>query len=357
MPIMIEIVLLDVDGVLTDGTVYIDSEGKESKRIAFDDIDAVFELKRAGIKIGFLTGEDNNFSEYVKKRFAPDYFVSGCKDKLSYFKRLSEDESIDKSKVCFVGDSTKDIELLKYLDFSFSPTDVSHEIKESAKFVTHAARGKGVIKEVAAFVLNRRKTVSLLLPMQDLWHVRLREHAEVINLLQKDENLFMTVMEATKVIVTSLSAGGKLLICGNGGSAADSQHLATELVSRFFMERKALDAEALTVNTSTLTAIGNDYSFAKVFSRQVEAKGKPGDVLLAISTSGTSENVIEAIKAARKMNLTIIGMTGDNLDSPMHELADYCICVPAHSTPRIQECHILIGHIMCEIIEQQLFGK
>ena len=151
---MIEVALFDIDGVLTDGMVYVDSEGKESKRISFDDIDAVFELKRAGVKVGFITGEDNGFIKYVKKRFVPDYFVSGCKDKLVYFKDLEEKEGLDKSRTCFVGDSRKDVKLLEYLEYSFVPSDIDNEIKESAKFITKAVRGKGVIKDVARFILK-----------------------------------------------------------------------------------------------------------------------------------------------------------------------------------------------------------
>jgi len=154
---MIDLVFFDIDGVLTDGMVYIDHEGNESKRISFDDIDAIFELKRAGVKIGFITGEENAFSDYVKKRFSPDFFISGCKDKLLCFKKLAEKENFDKSTVCFVGDSKKDVKLLRYLDYSFVPSDVDDEIKETAKFVTNARRGTGVIKEVAKFILEKRK--------------------------------------------------------------------------------------------------------------------------------------------------------------------------------------------------------
>lgn len=152
---LIKFAFFDIDGVLTDGMVYVNSEGDESKRISFDDIDAIFELKRAGIKVGFISGEDNKFTEYVRKRFSPDYFMSGCKDKLKGFNELVEKENIDEAMTCFVGDSKKDIELLKYLRYSFSPSDVSDEIRQSAKFVTESRRGNGVIMEVAKFVLGQ----------------------------------------------------------------------------------------------------------------------------------------------------------------------------------------------------------
>ena len=153
---MIDVALFDIDGVLTDGMVYIDSEGKETKKICFDDIDAIFELKRAGVKIGFITGEDNKFSEFIKSRFSPDFFAAGCKDKLSFFKELMEKENLDKSKTCFTGDSKKDIPLLEYIDYSFSPSDVDQEIRNAAKVVVNAVRGNGVIKEVTKFILNNR---------------------------------------------------------------------------------------------------------------------------------------------------------------------------------------------------------
>ncbi len=150
---MIETVLFDIDGVLTDAMVYIDHQGNELKRICFDDIDAVFSLKRAGVRIGFITGEDNSFTGYVKKRFEPDYFIVGCRDKLSAFKELVHSEGLDMEKICFVGDSYKDVPLLRYLNCSFAPEDVDPEIRRAAKRVVAAKRGMGVIKEVAKHIL------------------------------------------------------------------------------------------------------------------------------------------------------------------------------------------------------------
>ena len=150
---MISVVFLDIDGILTDGAVYVDASGKEIKRIHFDDIDAIFKLKRAGIKIGFITGEDNEFCQYVKNRIAPDYFLAGCKDKLAAFKKLAEENNLDKSTVCYTGDSERDIELLRYLPCSFVPGDVDPEIKSSAKTVLKASRGQGVIKELSKLIL------------------------------------------------------------------------------------------------------------------------------------------------------------------------------------------------------------
>lgn len=161
--------------------------------------------------------------------------------------------------------------------------------------------------------------------------------------------------EVALKIIEAFSAGQKLLLCGNGGSAADAQHIAAEFVGKFLFDRPALPAEALTANSSSLTAIGNDYAFDRIFARQVEAFGAPGDVCIGISTSGTSHNVIEALRAARRMGITTVALTGAS-GGQLKEAADYCICVPSTDTPRIQEHHILVGHLLCGMVEQALFG-
>jgi D-sedoheptulose 7-phosphate isomerase len=162
------------------------------------------------------------------------------------------------------------------------------------------------------------------------------------------------IEKAAQEIIGCLKAGGKLLIFGNGGSAADSQHIAAELVGRFKMDRKALSAIALTTDTSTLTAIANDYGYDAVFSRQVEALGAEGDVALGISTSGNSKNVIDALNKARSMGLRTIALTGDD-GGKAKTVADISINVPSRDTPRIQESHIMIGHILCDLIENGVF--
>lgn len=157
-------------------------------------------------------------------------------------------------------------------------------------------------------------------------------------------------------LIAAFRAGKKALLCGNGGSAADAQHLAAEFVGKFYFDRPALPAEALTVNTSSLTAIGNDYSFDVVFSRQVEAFGAPGDVLIGITTSGNSRNVVEAFRVARQRGIVTVGLTGAS-GGQLKDVADYCICIASTDTPRIQEHHILVGHMLCELVEQALFGE
>lgn len=162
------------------------------------------------------------------------------------------------------------------------------------------------------------------------------------------------IEKAAKAIIASLRKGGKLLVFGNGGSAADSQHIVAELVGRFKMERRALPAVALTTNTSSLTAIANDYGYDVVFSRQIEALGAKGDVALGISTSGNSKNVIEAFKKAKAIGLETIALTGSD-GGKMKRMCDISIVVETKYTPSIQESHIMIIHIICSLIERELF--
>ena len=171
-----------------------------------------------------------------------------------------------------------------------------------------------------------------------------------------DAERLMLVKTVAEYCIESLEQGGKILFCGNGGSAADAQHLAAELSGRFQYDRKPLYAEALHVNSSFMTAVANDYSFDVVYSRMVEAAGHRGDVLVALSTSGNSANVVNAVKQAKKQNMITIGLTGEN-GGKLAELCELCIRVPSGNTARIQEMHILIGHVICEKIERTLFPK
>lgn len=163
------------------------------------------------------------------------------------------------------------------------------------------------------------------------------------------------IEEMVDLILAAYRHGGKVILCGNGGSAADAQHLAAELVGRFKLERRALPAIALNTNTSILTALGNDYGYETVFSRQVEALANENDIVIGLSTSGNSPNVIKAIEAAKTRGAKTIGLTGGN-GGRLAEVADLNITVPSANTPRIQEAHITIGHIVCELVERELAG-
>ena len=182
------------------------------------------------------------------------------------------------------------------------------------------------------------------------------ESIETRQKIINDDKLLNLIEQAAQTCIQAFRSDGKVLLCGNGGSAADAQHIAAELSGRFYYDRDPLFAEALHVNTSYLTAVANDYGYEEVYARMVKAKGKKGDVLIGISTSGNSENVVRAVEQASKLGMLTITFTGES-GGKLANISDACIKVPSKNTARIQETHILIGHIICELVEKELFPK
>jgi D-sedoheptulose 7-phosphate isomerase len=191
--------------------------------------------------------------------------------------------------------------------------------------------------------------------LKDLVRSQLADSISVMQSVMDDTSISEAIVSAGEITAAAMKSGHKLMVAGNGGSAADSQHIAAEFVSRVTVDRPALRAIALTVDSSILTAIGNDYGYGSVFERQVEALGQPGDVFLAISASGNSENVIRALKRARALGLTTIGLTG-NGGGAMRGLCDHMAIVPSTSTMNIQESHLALEHIFCMVVEHCYFG-
>ncbi len=185
---------------------------------------------------------------------------------------------------------------------------------------------------------------------------QISESITVKEAMLNDAELINVVESIAALIVETYRNGGKVLLAGNGGSAADAQHIAAELVSRFTLDRPALPAMALTTDSSILTAISNDYGYDSLFSRQLEANAKPGDVFIAISTSGNSPNIVRALKTANDIGVVAVGLTGAT-GGEMADLCRYCVNIPSTDIPRIQEGHITVGHILCASTEQVLFGQ
>jgi len=183
----------------------------------------------------------------------------------------------------------------------------------------------------------------------------INESIKVKQDLLGDVNLIAQIDTVVKVITTAFQNGNSVYFAGNGGSAADAQHLSAEFSGRFYKDRKALPSEALHCNTSYLTAVANDYSYEVIYARLIEGITKPGDVLVGISTSGNSGNIVKAFEMAKTKQVVTIGFTGDK-GGKMKEISDYLINVPSNDTPRIQESHILVGHIICELVESNIFG-
>lgn len=185
---------------------------------------------------------------------------------------------------------------------------------------------------------------------------RLEQHRDVIEQILSDEKLQDMIAQITETIVTCFKYGGRVYFCGNGGSAADAQHLAAEFSGKFYLEREILPSEALHCNSSYITAVSNDLSFEIIYSRLISGIGKAGDVLIGLSTSGNSANIVKAFETCHEKAITTVAFTGSD-GGRMRELSKLIINVPSTDTPRIQEAHITIGHIICELVEEEIFGK
>lgn len=192
--------------------------------------------------------------------------------------------------------------------------------------------------------------------MKNFFINEIKKTQDALQQMQSDDVFLLTAEKIVNCCVTALRNGKKILFAGNGGSAADAQHLSAELVSRLRYDRPGLAAFALTTDTSALTAIGNDYSFEHLFARQIEAVGQSGDVFFGISTSGKSPNILRAFEKAREKGITTVGFTRD-IAPYFAERCDFVVNIPATETPKIQECHILMGHIICAMIEEEIYGK
>lgn len=350
---MIRLIVFDIDGVLTDGSILVDQQGREQKKINLKDIDAIFELKRRGFVLAAVTGEASDIVAYFQKRFPWDYFYCGSKKKLETLGELMEKAAVKREETCYIGDGKYDVEPLEHVKLGICPADAIDRAKQAADVILKYPGGQGCLWELVA-ILEAYNTPSC---REHYFMERLEEHREICNTIASDLELMGTAMGIGERILEIFEQDGQVLLCGNGGSAADAQHIATEFISRFYRERPAMNAEALNVNTSTLTAVGNDYSYERVFARQVEAKAKAGDMLIGISTSGKSKNVLEAMRYAKKHGIITAMLMGDYENPELTEIADYLIKVPSKITPRIQEAHIFIGHVIAEYVEYKKYGE
>ncbi len=204
--------------------------------------------------------------------------------------------------------------------------------------------------------MDDNKTKDIIKEYRIMKEMIIKELDENINTTKSlSKNLSDTIVNVSKIIIDCYRNGGKIILIGNGGSAADAQHIAAEFVGKFKLERKSLPAIALTTNTSILTALSNDYGYETIFSRQLDSLAKDKDILIAITTSGNSSNILKAVENAKLRNIKVVGMTGKN-GGKLKDMADITIRIPSDNTPRIQEAHITIGHIICGLVENALFG-
>lgn len=357
----IKMILFDIDGVITDGKRYTNGKKEEFKSIALKDLDAISLFKEAGYKLGCITGEDTAFSRQFVDMRDLDFVKIGCKLKMEALEEVEKVYRITSEEICYIGDGKYDVPVLNEVGCAVCPNDAIAEAKRISDVVLERKGGEGCIAELYTRFHSMKKMgaerSNISSDILDVIKNDITAHCAVTEKILEEKSLLNTIGEACQRIVDSYQNGKRLLLCGNGGSAADAQHLAAELVGRFYLERKAYAAEALSTNVSIITALANDYDYNMVFSRQVEAKGEEGDVLIGITTSGKSENIFRAFKQAKENGMYTVLLTGRASGYlPITEYTDYAINIPSDDTPRIQEGHILVGHIMCEIIEAKLTG-
>ena len=350
----IKMLVFDIDGVITDGKRYINNSG-ETKSLSLKDLDAIHQLQESGYIVGCISGENTGFSKEFVRIASLEQTRLGCKEKDIALREMAEQNGLSIDTVCYVGDGKYDVPALEMAGLSLCPADAIDEVKQVADRVLTRKGGDGCIAEIwTLFTARNYRNEKDRKEQNAAIMQRMHEHLSILTDLMKNRNCISHIEEAASMIVDCYKQNGRVLICGNGGSAADAQHLVGELVGRFYLERRALDAEALTTNTSVITSLANDYDYNMIFARQVEAKASQGDVLIGITTSGTSKNVRQAFVKARQCGVHTILMTGKiSADAEILPDTDCLIEVPALDTPRIQEMHILIGHIICELVERE----
>lgn len=352
----ISVLALDVDGVMTDGSLSIaeNDNSVQPKRIAMRDLDALTKLKRAGFHLALVTGEEGALVSAIARRVKADVVIAGAKDKKKGLDDLAERLGVTLANICFVGDAERDALAFPHVGLSLAPRDAGLHARRAATKVLDEKGGHGAVSEAVELLLGLshpedNKNLALESARSSL-EESLRAHEAMVAYGAE------TIVEMAEVISDSLRMGGKVLFCGNGGSAADSQHAAAELMGRFMIDRGPLPALSLSTDTSVLTAVGNDWEYDDVFARQVRGLAKPGDVVVGLSTSGGSENVVRALTAASECGATALSLTGERARR-VGSASNLCLNVPSSQTPRIQELHILALHTICDLVERELFSK
>lgn len=348
--------VFDIDGVLTSGSITIDGCGTIQKSLNMKDIDAIYELSRMGCRIIAMTAEKDRITDWISKRFPWDAFYDGVKNKKEKLADVINENQIAKENLFYVGDGKKDISAFELAGTTICPADAISDIKYKADYCLKGNAGSGVLWNLIEIALmsqsrkdsNRIHTKEV--GARKLWFQNLEEHSRVVALMDNSD-IVEQVVQAGDSICRALKDGKKIVLFGNGGSAADAQHIAAEFVGKYKVDRDALNAVALTTNSSIITAIANDFDYSHVFERQVSAIVNQGDVVIGISTSGQSENVVNGIKAACTREAYTIMLTGGNART---SVADLTVCVPSLHTPNIQEMHILIGHFWADYVERNL---
>jgi D-sedoheptulose 7-phosphate isomerase len=357
----IQLLVYDFDGVLTDNQVWVNQDGVEAVACNRSDGLWIGKIKDLAIEQIILSAETNPVVQARAKKLGLKA-IQGVLNKKEALLQLLDEKKIEASGVAYVGNDVNDLDCLKLVGLAMAPEDSHPEVLKVAHQVLKKRDARGIVWQIhhlltsAPQVENYGKNLANL-NVENLKIIKdvLKESIEVKQSVLANEALLKLVDQMAQVCVTALQDGKKILFAGNGGSFADSMHLAAELVSRLRYDRPALPGIALGTSNSNLTAIGNDYSYEDVFEREIAALGNTGDVFIAISTSGNSPNILKAVKMAKTRKLHVFGLSGKTGGKLVNECNT--VCVPATETARIQECHILLGHVLCQIIEATLFPK
>ena len=351
-PVNVSLVVFDFDGVMTDNRVRVTQSGEEAVWCHRGDGWGIARLREADFQVIVISTETNPVVS-ARCRKLNIQAIQGCDDKLAALQRFAAERELALSEIAYVGNDVNDLSCMEWVGLPIAVADAVPSVRAVAKWVTRLPGGGGAVREVADLLLDARAKTDPAVEWarRSVWH-----SIEVKQAIAASEPLLSQIVRVARAMADVLRAGGRVFFFGNGGSAADAQHLAAELVGRFGFERRALPGLALSVNTSAVTAIGNDYGYEQVFSRQLEGLAREGDMAIGITTSGNSANVVRAMHTGRTMGLRTVGMTGAR-GGQLRAAVDECLCVPSDVTPRIQEGHILIGHMLCEYAERELFGN
>ena len=355
----LDLIVYDFDGVMTDNRVYVSQGGEEAVSCNRADGLGVGMIRAAGVPQLILSTEVNEVVAARARKLGLDV-IQACEDKATALAGFCTTNGYDLARVLYVGNDVNDLAAMKLIGYPVSPADGHPSIQAIARIVVRAPGGAGVVRELADRLLANGSQAAApapaaSTPCDDLVEQVRGEFADAIELrerLMRDDAMLSSLCGLARTIAKAIGAGGKVIFAGNGGSFADAQHLAAEFVGRFMRERSPLAGVCLGTNSSTVTAIGNDYRFDDIFVRELQAVARPGDVFIPISTSGNSGNLVEAIRAARAMGLetcALLGKGGGRIAPMCHS-----IVVPSSHTARIQEIHITLGHIVCGLVDDLL---
>lgn len=352
----IDLIVYDFDGVMTDNRVHVTQDGKEFVSCNRGDGLGVGMIKALGIRQVILSTETNDVVIRRAEKLGLEA-IHGSSDKGESLSRYCRQHDVDFGRILYVGNDINDLEVMRQVAFPVCPADAHPEVRKISQWCAKAKGGAGVVRELADKLAAQDGVGHKTYDFQCDDHIeRIRTQLEAgIQIRQdilKDASLLGWVSNVADVIHATLKKGGKIIFAGNGGSFADAQHLAAEFVGRFMVEREPLASICLGTNSSLSTAVGNDYCFEHIFSRELKAIASNGDLLILISTSGNSENLLDAVRVAEGLELPVFGLVGKDGGSLAQRID--CFIVPSEHTARIQEMHITIGHVLCDLVDQKI---